>query len=80
MLLLIALRVVLTPRLSVGWSVSQSASWWLSVLPTCVSTTSGLSLSDQLSTADSTRSSDDDPGPGRPRGRSTVHIHSGSAI
>ncbi|KAI9519217.1 hypothetical protein NQZ68_030749 [Dissostichus eleginoides] len=58
----------------------QPASWWLSEFPTCVSTASGLTLSDQLSTADSTRSSDDDPGPGLPCGRSTVHIHSGSAM
>lgn len=42
---------------------------------TCVSAASGLVLSDQLSTEDSTRSSDDDPRPGLPRGHSAVQIH-----
>ncbi|CAB1452592.1 unnamed protein product [Pleuronectes platessa] len=48
--------------------------------PTCASAASGLALSDQISTADSTRSSDNDPLPGPPRGGSAVHTHSQSAV
>lgn len=46
---------------------------------TCVSVASGPALSDQLSTADSTRSSDDDLEPGLPCSPSAVHIHFQSA-
>lgn len=46
----------------------------------CVSVAPGPALSDQLSMADSTRSSDDDPRPGLPGGRSAVHIHFQSGV
>lgn len=49
-------------------------------LPTWVSAALGPALSDRLSTADSTRSSDDDSRPGVPHGHSAVHIHSQSAV
>lgn len=59
---------------SVSHSVCVAAAIWL---PTRVSVASGLPLSDWLSTADSARSSDDDPGPGvGPRSLSCPHSFS----
>lgn len=64
------------------WSWRQSVSHSVCVaaasrLPTRVSVASGLPLSDRLSTADSARSSDDDPGPGvGPRSLSCPHSFS----
>ncbi|KAK5609497.1 hypothetical protein CRENBAI_007211 [Crenichthys baileyi] len=73
---LLVLSLPLTPHQSVGWLVGVLVAI---CAQTCVSVAPGLTLSDQLSARDSTRSSDDDPQPGLPRGRSAVHIHFQSA-
>ncbi|KAF0031242.1 hypothetical protein F2P81_015797 [Scophthalmus maximus] len=66
--------VVLTPRLSVGPGGYLLAA-------TCASCGLGASRC-QISfyTADSTRSSDSNPRPGRPRSRLAVHTHPQSAV